>query len=85
MYSADGYVTAWFMWHLQNDTNAVKAFVGSNAEILSNPIYSNMLDIVWNIKFSCLYSMTQRKKIELDSKNLSYFCQISTNVDSIVV
>lgn len=41
LYSADGYVTAWFMWHLQNDTNAAKAFVGSNAEILNNPIYQN--------------------------------------------
>lgn len=41
LYSADGYVTAWFMWHLQGDQNAAKAFVGDDAEILTNPLYQN--------------------------------------------
>lgn len=41
LYSADGYVTAWFMWQLQGDQDAAKAFVGDNAEILKNPLYQN--------------------------------------------
>ena len=42
LYSADGYVTAWFMWQLQNDKKAAKAFVGKNAEILKNSLYQNV-------------------------------------------
>lgn len=41
LYSPDGYVTAWFMWHLQGDEEAAKAFVGDNAEILMNPFYQD--------------------------------------------
>lgn len=41
LYSSDGYVTAWFMWRLQGDQNAAKAFVGEDAEILTNPLYQN--------------------------------------------
>ena len=41
LYSADGYVTAWFMWQLQGDEEASKAFVGENAELLSNSLYQN--------------------------------------------
>lgn len=41
LYSPDGYVTAWFMWHLQGDQSAAKAFVGENAEILTNPFYQD--------------------------------------------
>lgn len=41
LYAPDGYVTAWFMWHLQGDQNAAKAFVGENAEILTNPFYQD--------------------------------------------
>lgn len=41
LYSADGYVTAWFMWRLQGDQEAAKAFVGSDAEILTNPLYQD--------------------------------------------
>lgn len=37
----DGYMTAWFMWHLQGDQNAAKAFVGDTAEILTNPLYQD--------------------------------------------
>ena len=40
-YSEDGYVTAWFMWHLQSDEEAAKAFIGDNPEILSNPLYQD--------------------------------------------
>ena len=41
LYSADGYVTAWFMWHLQGDDNAAKAFTGIESEIMSNQLYLN--------------------------------------------
>ena len=41
LYYGDGYVTAWFMWHLQGDVEAAKAFVGNNAEILTNPFYQD--------------------------------------------
>lgn len=41
LYSADGYVTAWFMWQLQADEEAAKAFVGDDAEILTNPLYQD--------------------------------------------
>ncbi len=34
---ADGYMTAWFMYHLQGDAYAGGAFYGENAEILQNP------------------------------------------------
>ena len=36
LYYGDGYVTAWFMYWLQNDTEAGKAFFGDNAELASN-------------------------------------------------
>ena len=41
LYSPDGYVTAWFMWHLQGDERAVKAFAGPEAEIRTNPLYQD--------------------------------------------
>lgn len=41
LYSANGYVTAWFMWQLQADENAAKAFVGSAPEIMSNDLYQD--------------------------------------------
>jgi len=41
LYSADGYVTAWFMWQLQNDKEASKAFIGDNPEILKNGLYQD--------------------------------------------
>lgn len=40
-YSEDGYVVAWFMWQLQGDQEAAKAFVGEKPEILSNPQYQD--------------------------------------------
>lgn len=42
LYSADGYVTAWFMWQLKDDTEAAKAFVGEDAELLRNPLYQDI-------------------------------------------
>ena len=41
-YSEDGYVVAWFMWHLQGDGEASKAFIGDNAEILHNDLYQDI-------------------------------------------
>ncbi|MGN1053689.1 MAG: alpha/beta hydrolase [Erysipelotrichaceae bacterium] len=41
LYSADGYVTTWFMWQLQGDTEAAKAFIGDNPEIMINPLYQD--------------------------------------------
>ena len=38
----DGYMTAWFMWQLQGDEEAAKAFVGDNAEILNNRNYQDV-------------------------------------------
>ena len=38
---ADGYMTAWFMWQLQGDNEAGKAFTGNDAEILSNTLYQD--------------------------------------------
>ncbi|MGS5020060.1 alpha/beta hydrolase family protein [Paenibacillus sp. JJ1683] len=45
LYYADGYVTAWFMYYLNGDTEAGNAFFGENAEILSN---ANLQDIKKN-------------------------------------
>lgn len=39
--SADGYMTAWFMWLLQNDEDAARAFTGDDAEIMSNELYQD--------------------------------------------
>ena len=41
LYTANGYVTAWFMWQLQNDEEAAKAFIGENAEIMNNKMYQD--------------------------------------------
>ena len=41
LYTADGYVTAWFMWQLQGDTYAAKAFTGETPELLTNPLYQD--------------------------------------------
>ena len=39
LYYADGYVTAWFMWLLQDDEEASKVFIGEKPEILNNKLY----------------------------------------------
>lgn len=41
LYAADGYVTAWFLWHLQGDAEAAAAFTGESPEILRNPLYQD--------------------------------------------
>lgn len=41
LYMPDGYITAWFMWQLQNDDDAAKAFVGDTPELLTNPLYQD--------------------------------------------
>lgn len=41
LYTADGYVTAWFMWQLQGDEEAAKAFIGENPEIMNNSLYQD--------------------------------------------
>lgn len=41
MYKADGCVTAWFMWQLQSDEEAAKAFVGETPEIMNNKLYQD--------------------------------------------
>jgi len=41
LYTANGYVTAWFMWQLQGDEAASFAFIGENPEILVNPKYQD--------------------------------------------
>ena len=42
LYSADGYVTAWFMWQLQEDKEAGKAFIRDNPEIKNNELYQDI-------------------------------------------
>ena len=41
LYSSDGYVTAWFMWQLQGDEEAAKAFIGDAPEIMHNVLYQD--------------------------------------------
>ena len=42
LYSADGYMTAWFMYYLQGDEYAGGAFFGDNAEIARNEHYQDV-------------------------------------------
>ena len=37
----DGYVMAWFLWQLQGDEEAAKAFIGESPEIMVNPLYQD--------------------------------------------
>lgn len=41
LYSANGYVTAYFMWQLQGDIVARGAFIGSDAEVMNNALYQD--------------------------------------------
>lgn len=43
LYSPDGYVMAWFMWQLQGDEEAGKAFTGDSPEIMNNPLYQDQM------------------------------------------
>ena len=47
LYMPDGYITAWFMWQLQGDEDAAKAFIGEAPELMTNPLYQ---DQATNIK-----------------------------------
>lgn len=40
--TADGYMTAWFIYWLKGDEAAGKAFFGGNAELLSNPNWQDV-------------------------------------------
>ena len=39
----DAYMTAWFLYQLQNDNEAAKIFVGSNAELLQNDNWQDVM------------------------------------------
>ena len=41
MYSAGGYVMAWFKWQLQGDKEAAKVFIGDLPELMSNSMYQD--------------------------------------------
>ena len=41
LYLADGYMTAWFVWHLQGDEGAKAAFAGTDPEIFHNSHYQD--------------------------------------------
>ena len=41
LYKGDGYVTAWFMYWLQDDKAAGQAFFGEDAELLENKLYQD--------------------------------------------
>ena len=43
LYKPDGYITAWFMYYLQNDEEAAKAFTGENPEIMLNELYTDQM------------------------------------------
>ena len=43
LYYADGYVTAWFMYFLQGDEEAGKAFFGDNPELSANEFYQDIM------------------------------------------
>lgn len=45
LHRTDGYMTAWMLYHLQNDEEAGKVFIGDEAEILTN---NNWQDIEKN-------------------------------------
>ena len=39
----DAYMTAWFLYQLQNDKEAAKIFVGSNPELLQNDNWQDVM------------------------------------------
>lgn len=41
MYSAGGYVIAWFRWQLMGDMEAAQVFIGDTPELLSNSMYQD--------------------------------------------
>ena len=50
LYSAGGYVIAWFRWQLMGDAYAAGAFTGDEPEMMRNPLYQDQranLNGVW--------------------------------------
>ena len=43
LYKPDGYITAWFMYYLQGDEEAGKAFFGNDPEIVTNKLYQDIM------------------------------------------
>lgn len=41
LYAVNGYVTAWFMWQLQDDKEAQDVFSGTAPDVLHNPLYQD--------------------------------------------
>ena len=41
MYSAGGYVMAWFRWQLMDDQEAAQVFIGESPELLTNSVYQD--------------------------------------------
>ena len=41
LYAANGYVTAWFLWHLQGDAEAAGMFTGASPDLSGNPLYQD--------------------------------------------
>ena len=41
MYSAGGYVIAWFRWQLMGDNDAAKVFIGDSPELQNNSLYQD--------------------------------------------
>ena len=42
LYMGNGYMVAWFRYLLQQDSQAVQAFIGNNAEIARNPLWQDV-------------------------------------------
>ncbi|WP_176552617.1 hypothetical protein [Testudinibacter sp. TR-2022] len=42
LYAANGYMTAWFLYTLNNDAQARQVFVGQNAELYRNANWQNV-------------------------------------------
>ena len=40
--ASDGYMTAWFLWHLNDDPEAAMVFAGDGAELRNNPLYQDV-------------------------------------------
>ena len=40
--ASDGYMTAWFLWLLNDDPEAAMVFAGNGAELRNNPLYQDV-------------------------------------------
>ena len=54
LYTASGYVVAWFRWLLYGDIKAAEAFTGRNPEILTNDNYAEQ-----RIDFDCIQPLNE--------------------------